>query len=194
MERRARPRRASCSATAGPAIVTALSGTETVEQAYGLGKLLRAGLGAHEAVLPEEIPDGLDSFRAPLSSIRDAATVVVLCDEPVVERAPIVDLWIKAARRNGAAILTELPAEPVEGAVLITDDADARGLDAPASSKATAAFYLPRTPNGRGVADAWSCADDGEVDGRRAGAASSSRATRRPPIPASARSPSTRRT
>ena len=37
--RSTRPR--SCSATAGPAIVTALSGSETVEQAYGLGRLLR---------------------------------------------------------------------------------------------------------------------------------------------------------
>ena len=51
--------------------------------------------------------------------------------EPVVERAPIVDLWIKAARRNGAAILTERPTEPVENAVLITDDADSGGLARP---------------------------------------------------------------
>ena len=120
---------------AGSAIVTALSGTETVEQAYGLAKLLRVGLGAHAAVLPEAVPDALDHFRAPLSSIRDAAVVVVLCDEPVVERAPVVDLWIKAARRAGARVLTELPEEKVEGAVLITDDAEhaawfARDLDA----------------------------------------------------------------
>ena len=57
---------------AGSAIVTALSGSETVEQAYGLGKLLRRGLGAHEAVMQEDVPDALDHFRAPLSSIRDA--------------------------------------------------------------------------------------------------------------------------
>jgi NADH dehydrogenase/NADH:ubiquinone oxidoreductase subunit G len=153
---------------AGTAIVAALSGSETVEQAYGLARLLRCGLGAHEAVLPEEIPDELDSFRAPLSSIRDAGTIVLLCDEPVVERAPVVDLWIKAARRNGAVILTEQPEQPVENPVLISDDAQttawlARDLGA------TAAFYLPRTPNGRGVADAWSCASDGEpVDGEPA--------------------------
>jgi NADH dehydrogenase/NADH:ubiquinone oxidoreductase subunit G len=146
---------------AGPAIVAALSGGETVEQAYGLGRLLRKGLGAHDALLPEQVPDELDSFRAPLSSIRDAQTVVVLCDEPVVERAPVVDLWIKAARREGAKILCEQPEGPIEGAVLICDDAAttawlARDLGA------AAAFYLPRTPNGRGVADAWSAADDGE--------------------------------
>jgi NADH dehydrogenase/NADH:ubiquinone oxidoreductase subunit G len=146
---------------AGASIVTALSGSETVEQAYGLAKLLRQGLDAHAAVLPESIPDALDSFRAPLSSIRDAKVVVVLCDEPVVERAPIVDLWIKAARRNGARIVTEIPTEPLEGVALVSDDADrcawfARDL------AADAAYYLPRTPNGRGVADAWSCASDGE--------------------------------
>src|SRR5213076_1583601 len=36
-------------------IVTALSGSETVEQAYALAKLLRRGLDSHTAVLPEEI-------------------------------------------------------------------------------------------------------------------------------------------
>jgi NADH dehydrogenase/NADH:ubiquinone oxidoreductase subunit G len=146
---------------AGAATVTALSGSETVEQAYGLAKLLRVALGAHAAVLPEEVPDALDAFRAPLSSIRDAETVVVLCEEPVVERAPVVDLWIKAARRAGARVLSEPPEGPVANAVLITDDAEHCGWIA-RDLGATAAFYLPRTPNGRGVADAWSAAADGE--------------------------------
>ena len=52
---------------AGNRIVTALSGSETVELAYALGKLLRQGLGAHWAVLPEEVDNSLDAFRAPLS-------------------------------------------------------------------------------------------------------------------------------
>ena len=146
---------------AGTAIITALSGSETVEQAYGLSRLLRAGLGAHGAVLPEDVPDGLDAYRAPLSAIRDAKTVVVLCGEPVVERAPVVELWIKAARRNGAQVTTELPTEPVDGAVVISDDAQTAAW-AGGEVGATAAFYLPRTPNGRGVTDAWSCAADGE--------------------------------
>jgi NADH dehydrogenase/NADH:ubiquinone oxidoreductase subunit G len=146
---------------AGGAIVTALSGSETVEQAYGLARLLRVGLDAHGAVLPEEVPDTLDSFRAPLSSIRDASTVVVLCGEPVAERAPVVDLWIKAARRAGAAVLTESPSGPVENAVLVTDDAEQAAWIGHELG-ATAVFYLPRTPNGRGVADAWACAADGE--------------------------------
>ena len=146
---------------AGSAIVTALSGSETVEQAYGLAKLLRVGLDAHGAVLPEEVPDKLDSFRAPLSAIRDAATVVVLCDEPILDRAPVVDLWIKAARRRGAVIVTEAPKEALENAVLVTDRAEHAAWSA-VQLGATAVFYLPRTPNGRGVADAWSCAADGE--------------------------------
>src|SRR6185503_3399611 len=86
-------------------IVTALSGTETVEQAYALGRLLRQGLGAHSAVLPEATTFALDAFRAPLSTIGGAELVVVIGDEKVADRAPIVDLWIRQARRNGAALV-----------------------------------------------------------------------------------------
>ena len=95
-------------------IVTALSGSETVELAYGLGKLMREGLGAHTAMLPEETSDALDAYRLPLSAIRDAEIVVVLGDEPVSDRAPIVDMWIKLARRNGAEVVTVGPAGDVQ--------------------------------------------------------------------------------
>src|SRR5919199_1664822 len=54
------------------AIVTALSGSETVEQAYALAKLLRQGLGAHGAMLPEQVSGALDARRLPLSAIADA--------------------------------------------------------------------------------------------------------------------------
>jgi NADH-quinone oxidoreductase subunit G len=87
-------------------IVTALSGSETIELAYALGKLLRRGLGAHTAVLPEDTDAAIDSYRLPLSAIADAKLIVVVGDEPVVERAPIVDLWIRTARRNGADVVT----------------------------------------------------------------------------------------
>jgi NADH dehydrogenase/NADH:ubiquinone oxidoreductase subunit G len=143
---------------AGPATATALSGGETVEQAYALAKLLRGGLGAHEAVLPEEVPDRLDAWRAPLSSIRDARTIAVLTDEPVVERAPVVDLWLREARRRGATIVHAAPEGPVD--VLVTDVAGRAD-----AVEAGAVFYLPRTPNGRGIADAWSAAADGEPSG-----------------------------
>ena len=85
--------------------MTALSGSETVEQAYALGKLLRQGLGAHSAVMPEAVSHGLDAFRAPLSTIGAAEIVVVVGDEQVADRAPIVDLWIRKARRNGAEVV-----------------------------------------------------------------------------------------
>src|SRR5213596_1184885 len=49
---------------AGGRIAVALSGSETTEQAYALAKLVREGLGAHTAMLPEEVGEGLDAFRA----------------------------------------------------------------------------------------------------------------------------------
>ena len=155
-------------------MVTALSGSETVEQAYALGKLLRAGLDSHQAMLPEEVSGALDAYRLPLSAIRDADAVVVLGDVPVVERAPVVDLWIKSARRNGAKILDSTGdvgnAERValiwsgpggHGGATVAKLAEELGL---AGREGCGAFYLPETPNGRGVADAWAacCDDEGE--------------------------------
>ena len=142
----------------GATTVTALSGDESVEEAYALAKLMRQGLSADSAVLPEVVPDALDSYRAPLSALRDAKTIAVLCDEPVVERAPIVELWLKAARRTGATITYGAPDGPVDA--LVTDQPDF-------TYGARNVYYLPRTPNGRGVTDAWSAAGDGEpVDGK----------------------------
>ena len=133
--------------------MTALSGSESVEEAYALAKLLRQGVGANAAVLPEEVPDWGDAYRAPLSALRDAKTIAVACDEPVVERAPVVELWLKAARRKGATITYGAPDGAVDA--LVTDEP---GVD----SRRRDVYYLPRTPNGRGVADAWSAAGDGE--------------------------------
>ena len=99
---------------AGGRVAVALSGSETTEEAYALARLVRGGLGAHTAVLPEEIGDGLDAFRAPLSAIRDAELIVVLGDVPVVERAPIVDLWLRKARRAGAEVVEIGPAGDVQ--------------------------------------------------------------------------------
>jgi len=153
---------------AGTHIVTALSGSETVEQAYALAKLLRRGLGAHAAVMPEvDNARLLDGFRRPLSSIRDAQIVVVLGDEPVAERAPIVDLWLRAARRNGAEILHELDEEKVraaERAILIWSGADGEERLAAHAQRlgVWAAFFLPRAPNARGVCEAWAAAADEE--------------------------------
>jgi NADH-quinone oxidoreductase subunit G len=174
---------------AGTRIVTALSGSESIEQAWALGRLLRVGLGAHQAVMPEEAADVADAFALPLSAIRDAELVVVVGDEPVAERAPIVELWLKAARRRGAEIVMlgpalespsevcrSLPASELGGRlraaeraiVIWSGDGPSDCLAALAGELGLAgkpgsgAFYLPRTPNGRGVTDAWAAADDGE--------------------------------
>ncbi|HVD25912.1 MAG TPA: 2Fe-2S iron-sulfur cluster-binding protein, partial [Gaiellaceae bacterium] len=131
-------------------IVTALSGSETVEQAYALARLLRRGLGSHTAVLPEEVSDALDGFRLPLSAIADADVIAVLGDAPVVERAPIVELWIKQARRNGARLVNS--ADDLAGAektILIWCGPDggggARVAEIAQRIGASGAFYLPET-------------------------------------------------
>jgi NADH-quinone oxidoreductase subunit G len=170
-------------------IVTALSGSETVEQAYALGRLMREGLGAHAAVLPEETSPALDAFRLPLSAIRDAELLVVLGDEPVAERAPVVDLWIRAARRAGAQI--DHTGDAFDSCRRLADTRDALGKQLRESERAiliwagaegaggahlaalahelgfaakpgSGAFHLPCTPNGRGIADAWAAASDAE--------------------------------
>jgi NADH-quinone oxidoreductase subunit G len=172
-------------------IVTALSGSETVEQAYALGRLLRGGLGAHTAVLPEETSQALDAFRLPLSAIRDAELVVVLGDVPVAERAPIVDLWLKAARRAGAEVEHAGDAfescrrlaradsalgkrlRETERAILIwSAEEGSGGAHVAALARelgfaerdGTGAIHLPSTPNGRGVAEAWAASHDGESE------------------------------
>jgi NADH-quinone oxidoreductase subunit G len=168
-------------------IVTTLSGSETVEQAYALGRLLRKGLGAHTAVMPEEASPALDAFRLPLAAIRDAELIVILGDEPVAERAPIVELWVKAARRAGAEI--HHAGDALEGCRRLADKRGSLGKRLRESERAiliwsseegaggahlaalarelgfagkpgSGAFHLPRTPNGRGVADAWAAAAD----------------------------------
>jgi NADH-quinone oxidoreductase subunit G len=171
---------------AGRSIVTALSGSETIEQAYALAKLLRQGLEAHCAVMPEDVSPALDAFRLPLSAIRDAELIVVLGDDPVVERAPIVDLWIKAARRAGAEVVeSELGTRDggvsvvrgelgsrireLDRTVLIWSGPRGRGGEAIstlagelglAEKPGSGAFHLLDTANGRGVADAWAAAAD----------------------------------
>jgi NADH-quinone oxidoreductase subunit G len=170
-------------------IVTALSGSETIEQAYALGKLLRQGLGAHTAVLPEETSDALDAFRLPLSAIAEAELIVVLGDEPIAERAPIVDLWLRAARRAGGAI--EYAGDAHESCRRLAGRRNALGKRLRDSERAiliwsaeegcggahvaalarelgfatkpgSGAFHLPSTANGRGVTEAWSAASDKE--------------------------------
>jgi NADH-quinone oxidoreductase subunit G len=91
-------------------VALALSGSETVEVAAALARLVRQGLGSDLALLPDELDPGLDAFRAPLAALRDMDFVAVFGDEPVVERAPLVDLWLRDARRRGVEVVTLNPA------------------------------------------------------------------------------------
>jgi NADH-quinone oxidoreductase subunit G len=153
---------------AGNRIVVALSGSETIEMAYALGKLVRQGLDAHSAVLPEAVDDAIDAVRAPMSTIGQADVIAILGDEPVAERAPIVDLWVRLARRNGAEILyalDEARLREAERGVLVWSGGDDGGAEVArlAQSLGCAGFHLPQTANGRGVADAWAAASDAEA-------------------------------
>jgi NADH-quinone oxidoreductase subunit G len=181
----------------------ALSGSESVEQAYALSKVVRQGLGSDAVVLPEQTSPALDAFRLPLSAIAEAQLVVVLGDGPVVDRAPVVDLWLKAAQRAGTEIVTIGPSEPIQrapgtaaqaaselaapdselgrrlreadraivvwsgpgghGGVYLADLAQALGFS---GKPGCGAFYLPATPNGRAVAEAWRAAGSGEPAAR----------------------------
>ena len=180
-------------------VAVAFSGSETVEQAEALARIVRLGLGSDLALLPDDMHPALESYRAPLSAIRDADVCLVFGDHPVVERAPIVDLWLRAARRQGADVVTLNPAGTVAVApgsaaalcdalrngspprelrdtarklakaarialVWSEDDpsggARVAGLAESLGEKASV-YFLPRTPNGRGIAGAWRSAGEG---------------------------------
>jgi NADH-quinone oxidoreductase subunit G len=142
---------------AGDSVVLALSGTETVEIASALSQLVRKGFGSHRVVLPEESSTALDPYRAPLSAIGDAELVVVIGDDPVAERAPIVDLWIRAARRNGAEVITFGPAgtvqrPPGDGAAVVAELADKRKALSKPLHAAERVAVIWSGPGGRGGA------------------------------------------
>ena len=91
----------------------------------------------------------------------------MLGDAPLQECAPIVDLWVKKARRNGATIVTlrgrgrrrRRPHLVRPGRPRRRPRREPRRAG---SAPAARAFYVPATPNGRGIADAWACASDAE--------------------------------
>jgi NADH-quinone oxidoreductase subunit G len=185
---------------AGGPVVVAYSGSETNEGARALAQLVRVGLRGDSALLPDDIDPILEAFRAPLSAIRTANVVLVVGDDPVVERAPVVDLWLRAACRDGVEVVYATPdgdVQTVPGeAASVCDSLSTRAgqipplqslgerlhgaervalvwsEDAPDEGRAlaalagslpgqVAAFVLPRSPNGRGVASAWYEAGEG---------------------------------
>ncbi len=139
-------------------IVTALSGSETIEQAYALGRLLRGGLGAHSAVLPESTSSALDAFRLPLSGIAAAEIVVVVGDDEVVDRAPIVDLWLRKAQRNGTEVISYGPSSEAGSAMAalhdLTEPDSALGKRLRASDRAILIWCGPGGGGGARVAEA----------------------------------------
>lgn len=180
---------------AAGSVAVAFSGGESLEQAAAIARLVRRGLGSELAILPDDLDPALDEFAAPLSTIGSAQIVLVVGDQPVLERAPNVDLWIRKARRAGAEIVTihpagtmtvppgsapavcaalasETPADELRSvagrlreaervALVYSEDDPAGGRRLAALAGAlglghgSGAYYLPRTPNGRGVAAAW---------------------------------------
>jgi NADH-quinone oxidoreductase subunit G len=146
-------------------VLLAFSGSETVEQAYALAKLVRRGFGSNAVVLPEETSPALARFRLPLSAIAQAQLVVVLGDEPVVERAPIVDLWLRAARRAGAEIVTVGPAgeEPRTPGTAAQAARDLAAADDPLGARLRAAdraVLIWSGPGGHGGAHLAELADE----------------------------------
>jgi NADH-quinone oxidoreductase subunit G len=151
---------------AGSSVVVAFSGGETVEQATALARIVRESCGSDMALLPEEWDPGLDAFRAPLSAIQGAEVCLVLGDQPVIERAPVVDLWLRSARRAGAEVITVNPAGDVQAAPGSAAQvaASLREGDAPKELKATA----KRLRSAKRIALVWS--EDDPTGGRHIGA------------------------
>jgi NADH-quinone oxidoreductase subunit G len=184
-------------------VVVAFSGSETVEQAAAVARLAQEGLGSRTALLPDAFHPALGRFRARLSAIADADVCLVVGDDPVVERAPLVDLWLRTARRNGAEIITVHPSGtvPVQPGSAASSCAELAGGDSPKELRVAArslkkagsvalvwseddptggahiaalaeklgekaaVYFLPRTPNGHGVAEAWGDAEDPPAEG-----------------------------
>ena len=78
-------------------IVTALSGSETVEQAYALATLLRVGLDSHSAVLPEQVSDYKD--RKPPRFALMSIGILQYHPTPI-----LTDVWIDDVRVSSARI------------------------------------------------------------------------------------------
>jgi len=97
-------------------VVLALSGSETLEHAYALAKIVRQGAGSDRVVLPEQASDALDPFRVPISALAEAEEIVVFEDCPVLDRAPLIELWLKQARRGGARLTRIGPSGDVQRA------------------------------------------------------------------------------
>ena len=153
-------------------VVVALSGSETIEQAYALAKLVRQGADSHDAVpargslrRARRLPPAAlgDRRRAGRRRARRRAARGERADrrplgaqgpperradrhseDEVADADRIVLIWSGPGGRAG---------------VRVAQLAEKLGL---AGKEGCGAFFVPATPNGRGVADAWAAASDAE--------------------------------
>ncbi len=97
----------------GPGSVAVLtSGEQTNEEAHAWARLLGEALGDGGSVVgPEGGPwwPELDPYAASIADLAAASTVVVAGDADLGHRAPVLELWIRKAVRNGAQVVTVGP-------------------------------------------------------------------------------------
>jgi NADH-quinone oxidoreductase subunit G len=97
----------------GPGSVAVLaSGEQTNEEAHAWARLLTEALGDGTSVCgPEGGPwwSELEPYAASIADLADASTIVVAGDADLGHRAPVLELWIRKAVRNGARVVTVGP-------------------------------------------------------------------------------------
>jgi NADH-quinone oxidoreductase subunit G len=97
----------------GPGSVAVLaSGEQTNEEAHAWARLLGEAFGDGPSVVgPEGGPwwPDLEPYAASIADLAAAGTVVVAGDADLGQRAPVLELWIRKAVRNGAQVVTVGP-------------------------------------------------------------------------------------
>jgi NADH-quinone oxidoreductase subunit G len=97
----------------GPGSVAVLaSGEQTNEEAHAWARLLSEALGGGVGVCgPEGGPwwGDLEPYAASISDLAGASAIVVAGDADLGHRAPVLELWIRKAVRNGAHVFTVGP-------------------------------------------------------------------------------------
>jgi NADH-quinone oxidoreductase subunit G len=97
----------------GPGSVAVLaSGEQTNEEAHAWARLLSEALGGGVGVCG---PEGgswwgdLEPYAASIPDLAGASAIVVAGDADLGHRAPVLELWIRKAVRNGAGVVTVGP-------------------------------------------------------------------------------------
>jgi NADH-quinone oxidoreductase subunit G len=88
------------------------TGEQTNEEAHAWSRLLSEALGGGVSVCgPEGGPwwEQLAPYAASIADLAAASTIVVAGDADLGHRAPVLELWIRKAVRNGARVVTVGP-------------------------------------------------------------------------------------